>query len=563
MVAQKHKIKRNKVFAIVAIIMSIVTIIGYFWFKQQIIQKETEHIQVQIELEQQAVLNDLSYRVNDIALLTSILTSDPNFAAQGSISEHEKRSIIGLFEGISNQQTDDAWLVLSDNLGDVVLEVQSDETESTAQLPTPQENAETNNSESSSQSTGENIREMWDDFDMINSLNQEEIYISNLDLSSNPENPMIRFSSALYTEAGNKVATVTMGYSIQEVFGLNHQEILTRFNQLKIIDTNGRLFFDESTLKNDNEIEEIENSAYVYDKERKTPFDWEVIDYQLYTSYFLSADSINAEIKENIETDNQVLFSTDGCYFVEEESLADIGNLSTLNYLALLFLGIGTLIVIELTKSIMLRRHKQKEKLLDLNEKVNQDTLTGLANRRALLLKMEEYQQEYREFTVLFMDLDNFKVINDTFGHDAGDQTLKIMTKRFLGCVREDDMVCRLGGDEFVILLKDLRNKTVVERICQTIIEQVAQPIILEPSKQDVYIGISIGVRFSDPEKSSEELLETADGAMYDIKRNGKNNFCFCNPDTDLEKPFNDYADRYRKTYTKEAPLKTNKDLKQ
>jgi|GEM_PF-2323320 len=556
MVAQTHKIKRKRAFAIVAIIMSIVTIIGYFWFKQQIIQKETERIQVQIELEQQAVLNDLSYRVNDIALLTSILTSDPNFAAQGSISEQEKRSIMGLFEGISNPQENEAWLVLADNQGEVLLDIEASEIEPTAQPPAPQENAETNNGGISLQSTGENIRDRWDDFDTINSLNQEEIYISNLDLAAKSENPTIRFSSALYTAAGDKVATVTMGYNIQDVFGLNHKEVLTRFNELKIIDTNDRLFFDESTLKKDNAIEETENSPYVYNKQRETPFDWEVIDHQLYTSYFLSVDSINAVIKENIQMDNQVIFSTGGCYFVEEKPLADIGNLSKLNYLALLFLGIGTLLMIELTKSIMLRRHKQKEKLLDLNEKVNQDTLTGLANRRALLLKMQEYQKEYREFTVLFMDLDNFKIINDTFGHDAGDQTLKTITKRFLGCVREDDMVCRLGGDEFVILLKDLRNKAVVERICQTIIEQVAQPVILEPSQQEVYVGISIGVRFSDSEQSPEELLETADGAMYDIKRNGKNNFCFSNPYEDLKTPFNDYADRYRKTYTGEDPSK-------
>jgi len=558
MATQKPKINRTRAFVIVAIIMCIVTFTGYFWFKQQIIQKETEHIQVQIEIEQQEVLNDLSYRVNDIALLTSILTSDPAFGTENGISEHENKTITGLLEGIVNQQTDEAWLILTDDLGNVLLEAQSNAAKAIAEAPAPQENADAIDEKIKPQGTEENISEMWNDFNTIQNLTQGEIYVSNLDLSSNPDNPMIRFSTPLYTTAGDKVATITMGYNMKEVFVLDQKEALVRFNKLRIVDTNGQLFFDESTLTNDNTLEEttLEDSPYVYNKQRKTPFDWEVIDHQLYTSYFLSVDSINAVIKENIQSDNQVLFSTDGCYFVEEESLADIGNLSKLNYLALLFLGIGTFIVIELTKSIMVRRHNQKEKLLDLNEKVNQDTLTGLANRRALLIKMQEYQQEYREFTVLFMDLDNFKVINDTFGHDAGDQTLKIITKRLLLCVREDDMVCRLGGDEFVILLKDLRNKRVVERICETIIERTAQPITFEQHQKKVNVGISIGVRFSDPEKSPETLLETADGAMYDIKRNGKNNFCFFDPDDDITEPFNDYADRYRKGYRNKPPSK-------
>jgi diguanylate cyclase (GGDEF)-like protein len=167
----------------------------------------------------------------------------------------------------------------------------------------------------------------------------------------------------------------------------------------------------------------------------------------------------------------------------------------------------------------------------------NFDPLTGLPNRRLLISRLKEkitMCDRQKSFGALFfIDLDNFKRINDSLGHDIGDQLLLNLAKRFTGAIRTEDTVARLGGDEFVVLIvknndysQDLNYEST--QVAKKLVESLKTPIILkgQPHHMTISIGITI---FSHAENSSDELLRQADTAMYIAKEQGKNGFCFFN----------------------------------
>lgn len=159
------------------------------------------------------------------------------------------------------------------------------------------------------------------------------------------------------------------------------------------------------------------------------------------------------------------------------------------------------------------------------------DELTGLANRRLLNDRLKNlYLAALREkfcFAVLFIDLDNFKSLNDSKGHDAGDILLKDAANRLLRCVRKSDTVSRFGGDEFIILLKgqnlsEIKDLGWIEEITSDIIRSISQPYIIFGDPH--FCTASIGVRiYNGGEISTKELITQADQAMYIAKNNGRN----------------------------------------
>ena len=130
---------------------------------------------------------------------------------------------------------------------------------------------------------------------------------------------------------------------------------------------------------------------------------------------------------------------------------------------------------------------------------------------------------------VLFLDLDGFKAINDSYGHEYGDHVLKITANRIKGEIRETDTVARIGGDEFLVILSGLPDLSVVERIAASLVLQVSQPITIDHNQ--VAVGASIGIAlYPDDASDSEELIRIADKAMYSVKSRGKNSFGFVQP---------------------------------
>ncbi|TCS33777.1 PAS domain S-box-containing protein/diguanylate cyclase (GGDEF)-like protein [Paucimonas lemoignei] len=163
----------------------------------------------------------------------------------------------------------------------------------------------------------------------------------------------------------------------------------------------------------------------------------------------------------------------------------------------------------------------------------NFDTLTGLPNRR---LFRDRLEQEVRKaprsphtISLMFIDLDRFKEVNDLMGHDAGDQLLVQAAKRLIHCVRASDTVARLGGDEFTVILTELTDLAHVENVAQKILEALAEPFVL--GKQTAYVSGSIGITLYDTDASTvEQLISNADQAMYAAKHAGRNQFRYFTP---------------------------------
>jgi PAS domain S-box-containing protein len=194
------------------------------------------------------------------------------------------------------------------------------------------------------------------------------------------------------------------------------------------------------------------------------------------------------------------------------------------------------------------RRHAEDE----IRRLANFDSLTGLPNRRQLILRAERALEHARrlqhQFALLLIDLDRFKVINDTLGHGAGDELLLQVGRRLVACVRHSDAVLdgtldsaglrshraleavgRLGGDEFVALLPEVGADADAERVAQRVLDELRQPFLV--SGQECFVTASVGVALYPRDGTSVvDLLRNADVAMYSVKNQGKNAAAVFNP---------------------------------
>lgn len=179
-------------------------------------------------------------------------------------------------------------------------------------------------------------------------------------------------------------------------------------------------------------------------------------------------------------------------------------------------------------------RHLLERELFESHQRLRtlaeNDSLTGLANRyyfdESLRTAIPRANRLNDQLALLFLDLDNFKVINDSMGHDAGDQLLKEVARRLLHVVRNGDIVCRLGGDEFAILAHNFESQEPIIQLAERILEDLRRPILIKNTEQ--FISASIGVAtYPDAGNDASDMLKAADLAMYRAKREGKNNYHF------------------------------------
>ncbi len=173
-------------------------------------------------------------------------------------------------------------------------------------------------------------------------------------------------------------------------------------------------------------------------------------------------------------------------------------------------------------------RKQQEDRLW---RQANFDALTGLPNRTLFMDRLSQaIHSAHREgwlLALMFIDLDHFKWINDSLGHEAGDQLLQEVAQRLRACARESDTVARLGGDEFTIILPDIDGRGGGEQVAKKVLESLAQPLTLAGRKEPFTSG-SIGIAFyPDDASNADALLKSADMAMYQAKENGRNAFAF------------------------------------
>jgi len=164
----------------------------------------------------------------------------------------------------------------------------------------------------------------------------------------------------------------------------------------------------------------------------------------------------------------------------------------------------------------------------ELEHQANHDALTGLANRNLLKDRLKQAlalaHRYKRPFSLTFIDLDNFKLINDSLGHDIGDRLLKLAAGRLAACVQEGDTVARLGGDEFVLLVAEQEQEEGVYRAMQRVMAAMSQPFVID--EREFKITCSAGIAsFPRDGEEADTLLRNAETAMYRAKDLGRNNF--------------------------------------
>ena len=165
-----------------------------------------------------------------------------------------------------------------------------------------------------------------------------------------------------------------------------------------------------------------------------------------------------------------------------------------------------------------------------LRVQANYDSLTTLPNRTLFMDRLSHAlsrgRRDRSQVAVLFLDLDRFKKVNDTLGHNAGDKLLQQAARRLTDCVRETDTVARLGGDEFTVILPDLHNTHNTELVARKMLQCLAEPFVIDGAEMLVTGSLGITV-FPDDGEDAETLLKNADTAMYKSKEDGRNTFRF------------------------------------
>jgi len=197
------------------------------------------------------------------------------------------------------------------------------------------------------------------------------------------------------------------------------------------------------------------------------------------------------------------------------------------------------------TKELEVHRHSLEQRVkvriedlsrtnVELDRLATHDSLTGLPNRlmfsQLLNHSIQSARHHKRRIAVLFVDLDRFKIINDTLGHDAGDQLLKEIAIKFKQSLRAADVVSRLGGDEFIILIEEMNELGQAAIVAKKILANAIKPIVLQGEECRVTASIGISAYPKDGE-DEQSLIKNADIAMYSTKEEGKNNYQFFSKD--------------------------------
>jgi diguanylate cyclase (GGDEF)-like protein/PAS domain S-box-containing protein len=175
------------------------------------------------------------------------------------------------------------------------------------------------------------------------------------------------------------------------------------------------------------------------------------------------------------------------------------------------------------------RKHAQEQ----MEYQAYHDSLTLLPNRLLfrdrITVALAHTRRSSRSSAVMFLDLDQFKLVNDTLGHTVGDRLLQVIGARLVTCVRAEDTVARMGGDEFTMLLADLHDRRGAAAVAQKVLEAVRHPVVID--EHELYVTTSVGIAiFPDDGDDAEALLKNADRAMYRAKELGRDNYQFATP---------------------------------
>jgi len=187
----------------------------------------------------------------------------------------------------------------------------------------------------------------------------------------------------------------------------------------------------------------------------------------------------------------------------------------------------GELILINIVRNITERKIAEEK----IKYFANYDTLTSIYNRGFLMYlfkkTLENANLENFQFAVMLFDVDKFKFINDTYGHNAGDEVLKEVSNRLQEAVKESDIIGRLGGDEFLVVQPFIKSKADTLNLSKQILDCVAKPFEWEGNILDIHISIGISI-YPESSNNIKGLIHCADSAMYAVKQKGGNSYMYC-----------------------------------
>lgn len=199
------------------------------------------------------------------------------------------------------------------------------------------------------------------------------------------------------------------------------------------------------------------------------------------------------------------------------------------NDFAVTDLTVEMLYLVEAKSAVMQELHHLNTRLehakLEAEERALTDTLTGLGNRRALRLTMYKLKSRGNGFTMMQLDLDHFKAVNDTYGHAAGDAVLLCVSERLRSVTRVEDTVIRQGGDEFTLVLPGIIDVDHVSKLAERLVRELEKPI--EFGGKDLHISASIGISIADgmTAADTDAMMEEADTALYVVKEQGRHGY--------------------------------------
>ena len=378
-------------------------------------------------------------------------------------------------------------------------------------------------------------------------LSRDSFFISPLDLNIEngkieiPFKPMIRFASPVTDNSGIIKGIVILNYLAEKMI-----ENLDRKTNMS---TGTKMVINSDGYWLHCSIEENEWGFMLPERKDKNftlfyPSEWDKINSKdeiqirtengLFTSTtFYPASFYKPSDDNSFKTDGAVSPGLSGRdYYWKIISHISTDKLRSETELIMIkFFSLGTLLFFFaafpawLTAQTIINGKLRRIKLF---RSANFDKLTDLPNRAYLMSSLNQIISESRrydrKFAVLYLDLDGFKEVNDTSGHDAGDQVLIQTAERFKNCTRDSDIVSRPGGDEFIIILPSIKSHQSAVRAAEKIILSTKEPFKVK----DTYfkIGVSIGISIY-PEHGDEinSIVNNADSAMYEVKKQGKNNF--------------------------------------
>ena len=369
------------------------------------------------------------------------------------------------------------------------------------------------------------------------------VYVSPLDLNKEhgrieePHKPMIRFGTPVFNAQGEKIGVILLNYLAEQLLDDFSSAVANIGDHATLINADGywlkhpdplmewgfMLDHDHNFLKKhpvgSEKIFLEEDGQYLHNA---GIFTFTTIRFFHTLQLYKSRRDVRGESANNTAYQWKVV-----SHVTPQVIRAE--NRAILRSLVQIATPVFILLML-LSWRLFCTRIKEKKDGVVLKHQATIDTLTGLPNRQLFqdrLARAVLHNKRLKtRFALLFIDLDKFKIVNDTLGHAAGDQLLREVSTRIQQIVRESDTVARLGGDEFTVILNGVMENENIAKVAQLIIKNLSVPFAL--NGQQAIVGASIGIAVF-PEDGIEEtiLIHNADSAMYQAKQNGRNNYCF------------------------------------